>query len=42
MFVDQNVEDVNYFHDSLRENINLFKNTLTQIKEDNDDDLEFF
>lgn len=40
MFVDKNVEDVNGFHDSLRENITLFENTLVQVEED--DELEFF
>jgi hypothetical protein len=42
MFIDQSVEDVNYFHDSLKENITLFHNTLTHIEEENEDDLEFF
>jgi DNA-binding response OmpR family regulator len=42
MFIDQSVEDVNYFHDSLKENITLFHNTLTHVEEENEDDLEFF
>ncbi|MEA3352681.1 MAG: response regulator [Campylobacterota bacterium] len=42
MFFEENVADVNYFHDSYRENITLFENTLNQEQKDDDDDLEFF
>ena len=43
MFFEENVEDINYFHDSLRENITLFENTLNEVQEDEDDDsLDFF
>jgi len=42
MFFEENVQDVNYFHDSYRENITFFENTIYQKVKDNDDDLEFF
>jgi YesN/AraC family two-component response regulator len=42
MFVDKNVEDVNYFIDSFKENINHFNNTLTAVNDDREDNLEFF
>lgn len=44
MFFEENVLDVNYFHDSLRENITLFETTLhaEPTKHDDEDDLEFF
>ena len=42
MFFEENVADVNYFHDSYRENITLFDNILNKIEKDDDDDLEFF
>jgi len=42
MFIEKNVEDVNYFIDSFRENINHFYNTLTAVKDDREDNLEFF
>jgi len=44
MFFEENVEDVTYFSDSLRENITLFETSLNTKHEnvDDDDDLEFF
>lgn len=45
MFFEENVEDITYFSDSLRENITLFETSLTQKCDevnDDDDDLEFF
>ena len=44
MFFEENVEDITYFSDSLRENITLFETSLhhKQTHVDDDDDLEFF
>jgi|GEM_PF-1807143 len=42
MFVEESVQDVNYFHDSYRENITFFENTINQREKENQDDLEFF
>lgn len=42
MFMEENVKDVNYFHDSYRENITFFENTINQLEKEDDDDLEFF
>lgn len=44
MFFEENVEDITYFSDSLRENITLFETSLhnKHISVDDDDDLEFF
>lgn len=42
MFVEENVQDVNYFHDSYRENITFFENTINQKEKEDEDDLEFF
>jgi YesN/AraC family two-component response regulator len=44
MFFEENVEDITYFSDSLRENITLFETSLNNKHEnvDDDDDLEFF
>ena len=42
MFMEENVQDVNYFHDSYRENITFFENTINQKEKEDDDDLEFF
>ncbi len=41
MFIEQNVQDVNYFHDSLRENITTFENALNEEDEEDDDEIEF-
>lgn len=43
MFIDSNVQDINYFHDSLRENITTFENILNKEddEEDEDDEIEF-
>lgn len=40
MFYEQNVEDINYFHDSLKENITTFENTLNNNNV-YDDEIEF-
>jgi DNA-binding response OmpR family regulator len=40
MFMEENVQDINYFHDSLRENITTFQDTLNEVEED-DEDIEF-
>jgi DNA-binding response OmpR family regulator len=40
MFIEENVQDINYFHDSLKENIQTFQDALSQI-EDDDDEIEF-
>ena len=42
MFVEESVQDVNYFHDSYRENITFFENTINQRDKQDQDDLEFF
>jgi len=42
MFVDESVQDINYFHDSYRENITFLENTLHEKEKEDDDDLEFF
>ena len=42
MFMEENVQDVNYFHDSYRENITFFDNTIHKKAKEDDDDLEFF
>lgn len=42
MFFEENVEDINYFHDSFRENITLFENILNQEVKEDEEDLEFF
>lgn len=42
MFVEESVQDINYFHDSYRENINFLENTLQGKDKEDDDDLEFF
>ena len=42
MFVEESVKDINYFHDSYRENINFLENTLQEKEKEDDDDLEFF
>jgi YesN/AraC family two-component response regulator len=44
MFFEENVEDITYFSDSLRENITLFETSLHNKHPyvDDDDDLEFF
>ncbi|QKJ22669.1 response regulator [Poseidonibacter lekithochrous] len=42
MFMEENVQDVNYFHDSYRENITFFENTINQKEKEDDNDLEFF
>lgn len=42
MFIEESVQDVNYFHDSFRENITFFENTINQESKSSDDDLEFF
>ena len=42
MFMEESVQDVNYFHDSYRENITFFENTLFEQDNSSDDDLEFF
>jgi YesN/AraC family two-component response regulator len=42
MFVEESVQDINYFHDSYRENITFLENTLNQSEKEDDDDLEFF
>ena len=42
MFMEENVQDVNYFHDSYRENITFFENTIHKKAKEDDDDLEFF
>lgn len=42
MFVEESVQDINYFHDSYRENITFLENTLHEKEKDDDDDLEFF
>lgn len=42
MFVEESVQDINYFHDSYRENINFLENTIQGKDKEDDDDLEFF
>lgn len=42
MFVEESVQDINYFHDSYRENITFMENTLQEKEKEDDDDLEFF
>ncbi|MCK5293154.1 MAG: response regulator [Arcobacteraceae bacterium] len=44
MFFEENVEDINYFRDSLKENITLFENILNEVVEEDEDDdsLDFF
>ena len=40
MFYEQNVNDINYFHNSLMENITTFEDTLNE-EDDEDDEIEF-
>ena len=41
MFIEENVQDINYFHDSLKENITTFEDSLNGEDEDDDDEIEF-
>jgi len=41
MFFNENIENSNYFHDSLKENISTFEDTLNKNVENSDCDIEF-
>ena len=41
MFIEENVQDINYFHDSLQDNITTFENALNSEEDDEDDEIEF-
>ena len=41
MFIEENVQDINYFHESLKDNITSFENILNETDDDDDDEIEF-
>jgi len=41
MFIEENVQDINYFHESLKDNITSFEDVLNEVDDEDDEEIEF-